>query len=149
MSALIVGWLSDRFSPKWLLAGLAFIWTAAMFPLAAPIGFSAFLASRVVLGAGEWPALPTALHTAYARFGDEQRSLVTSFIQAGIPLGAAIAAFGVTTIISRFGWHAAFGALSAVSTLWCVGWICIYKPADSHVTSQLSDRKSAPPAHLY
>ena len=40
----------------------------------------------------------------------------------------------------------AFGALSAVSALWCVVWICIYKSADSPLTSQLSDLKSAPSA---
>ena len=37
ISALLAGFLGDRLSTKWLLAGMALVWTAAQLPLLAPL----------------------------------------------------------------------------------------------------------------
>jgi ACS family D-galactonate transporter-like MFS transporter len=124
-AALIVGWLGDRVPTKWLLAGMALVWTAAQLPFIASVSLATFFGCRIVLGAGEGPALPTALHAAYKWFPDRQRPLVTGLIEAGLPLGAACAALAVTWTIVRAGWHVAFGALGAVSLLWCGVWLLV------------------------
>jgi len=81
IAALIVGWLGDRISTKWLLGGMALIWTAAQLALLAPVSLAAFFGYRILLGASEGPALPTALHAAYKWFPDRDRPLVTQSLR--------------------------------------------------------------------
>jgi len=122
LSAVAVGRLGDRVSTTWLLPAMAIVWSAAQLPLLAPVGLAAFFGCRILLGAGEGPALPVALHAAYARFPDAQRPLVTAVVEAGVPLGSALAALAVTRMIATSGWHVAFAVLGIVSLVWACAW---------------------------
>ncbi len=135
LSALIVSALGDRLPQRWLIAGMAIVWTLAQAPLAATVGIGTLLASRVLLGAGEGPALPVALHAAYVGLPDRRRPLVAALIQSGIPIGIAAAALGLTAVIARFGWHAAYATLAAASGAWCLAWLTLTKSTNG-VASQ-------------
>ncbi len=65
LSGIGVGLFADRLNMKWLLAGLALTWAVAQLPLAWPTSFAVLLACRILLGAGEGPASPLALHVVY------------------------------------------------------------------------------------
>ncbi len=129
LAAFSVGALGDRVSTKWLLAGLALVWTAAQLPLFAPLTLGAFFACRILLGAGEGPAYPSAVHEAYKWFPDSRRPLVTGVIGAGGPLGSAVAALSVSWIVASGGWHVALGLLGIASALWCVAWLFVHREA--------------------
>lgn len=122
VSGVLGGALADRVSSKVLLFAMAVIWALAQAPMIGTVGFATLFAARVALGAGEGPAFPLALHTAYAWFEDGARTLPTAVVACGAAVGAGVVAPLVTFVIVHFGWHAAFGALSAASLAWAAIW---------------------------
>ncbi|WP_175837888.1 MFS transporter [Burkholderia anthina] len=117
------GVLTRYFKSRWILLALASIWAVVQFPMAMPVGFGTLVACRVLLGAGEGPAYPVALHAAYKWFDDRKRSVPTSIVQTGAPLGVVVAAPALTAIMERYSWRAAFVALGAVGLVWVVLWL--------------------------
>jgi MFS family permease len=55
------------------------------------VGFETLVARRIALGAGEGPATPVALHSAYKWFPDELRTLPTAVIVQGGAMGVMVA----------------------------------------------------------
>lgn len=137
VSAGIVGFVSDRISTKWVLAAMALIWAATQVPMIGAVSFGTLLTSRIVLGAGEGPAFPVALHAIYKWFPDRERAFPTSFASIGGPLGIALAAPTLTWIIVTYSWHAAFGFLGAIGFVWVLAWLAIGKegPLDLHAAA--------------
>jgi ACS family D-galactonate transporter-like MFS transporter len=148
-AALVVGWLADRWSPKWTIAGIAFVLAAGVLPLAGAAGFWTFLVCRGLLGAGEGPAFPMALHAAFTRFPDERRTLVTSVIATGAPLGAGLATLAIGAMIQRFGWHVSFGILGALSFAWGVVWVVARHDSPNVPNERVRIRASLPIATLF
>jgi MFS family permease len=124
IAALVAGPLSDRVHGAWLVLGMALIWTiaqgAALFAASVPM----LVALRVLLGAGEGPALATALHVAFGGLSVRDRPRITGILLAGVPLGTGLAAIGCTWVMVHFGWRAAFALLGLASFLW----LCIWLP---------------------
>jgi MFS family permease len=124
-SALGVGLLGDRVGPNRLLTAMAVVWTIAQISVAAASAFAALLGSRVLLGAGEGPAAPTALHVAYETSPEAQQPRVSGIILAGSPLGAALAALLLPRMVFTYGWRVAFVLLGAASIFWVAAWILL------------------------
>jgi ACS family D-galactonate transporter-like MFS transporter len=127
LSGIAVGLFADRISMKWLLAVLALTWTCAQLPLAWPTSFAVLLLCRVLLGAGEGPASPLALHVVYSWFDDRERNLPTAIVQQGATAGVIIAGPVLTYISQRWHWHATFLTLGVVGAVWTVLWLCVGK----------------------
>lgn len=127
ISALVVGFITTRVSPKWILFSLAIVWTISLVPMAGAVGFTALMISRIALGAGEGPAYPMAVHTAHSWFADSRRNLPTSIITVGSTLGVVVAGPGLTWVIATFNWHAAFVLLGVLSAAWAVAWAFVGK----------------------
>lgn len=127
ISAASVGFLVNRVSTKSVLAGMALIWAVSQLPILAFPSLAVLLGSRIVLGAGEGPAFPVALHAIYKWFPDDKRAFPTSFVSIGGPLGIGLAAPLLTWIIFTYSWHAAFGFLGVVGFVWAALWLVIGK----------------------
>jgi ACS family D-galactonate transporter-like MFS transporter len=127
ISGIAVGLIADRVNMKWLLAALALIWAVAQLPLAWPTSFAVLLLCRVLLGAGEGPASPLALHVVYTWFDDRERNLPTAIVQQGATAGVIIAGPLLTYISQRWHWHATFLTLGAVGIGWTILWLCLGK----------------------
>jgi MFS family permease len=125
LSGVLVGFVANHIPTKPLLMILALIWGAAQAPMAGTVSFTTFLAARVVLGAGEGPAFPLALHAVYKWFDDTRRTIPTSVVASGAAFGAGVVAPGITAIIVHFGWHAAFASLAIASLLWAALWVVL------------------------
>lgn len=125
LSGILVGFVVNRISTKPVLLVMAVVWGLAQFPMVGTIGMGGLLASRIVLGAGEGPALPVALHAVYKWFEDRRRTLPTSIVVSGAPFGAGIVAPLITAIIARYTWHAAFGALGVAGLIWAALWLIL------------------------
>lgn len=125
LSAVLVGFLVNRVPTKWVLAAMALSWSLCQLPMILPIGLIALVGNRVLLGLGEGPALPVALHAAYKWFPNRRRPLPTSIIALGGAVGVGIAAPGVVYIIVNYSWHAGFAMLGLAGLLWCVAWLWI------------------------
>ncbi|MGD6756454.1 MFS transporter [Streptomyces sp. BH105] len=122
LSAILVGFASDRVPTKWLLMAMAVVWALTMLPVLAPVGFGVLLASRVVLGAAEGPANPVAMHAVHKWFPNEKRSLPTALLNVGPGIGVALASPLLVAVIAAFGWRWAFVSLFAVGVVWALVW---------------------------
>lgn len=130
LSGIAVGLIANRVNTTWLLAGLAFVWAIAQFPMMWPVSFGLLIACRVVLGAGEGPALPLALHVAYTCFEDRKRSVPTVIVQMGATAGIVLAGPVLTYIEQRWHWRATFFALGVAGLAWIVLWVAIRGASD-------------------
>jgi MFS family permease len=126
------GLLADRLRPRWLLLGMALLWSIAQMPMALGGGLVALVASRIVLGAAEGPAFPVAQHTALAWFPDRRRNLPGALLSVGIALGVVLAAPGLTWVIQHHGWRSAFAAVAAAGVVWAAAWAVFGKHRTSH-----------------
>lgn len=125
ISAVLVGFLVNRVSSKWTLTGMGLIWAIAQLPMMLMSGLPLLLLNRVVLGAGEGPAFPVALHALYKWFPDERRPLPTSIVSLGGAVGSGIAAPAITYVILTQSWHAAFGVLGFIGLAWVLVWFAV------------------------
>ena len=131
---MITGFIVNRIQSRWALLIMALIWALAQFPMVGTIGLGMLIASRIVLGAGEGPAYPVALHATYKWFPNELRTLPTAVIAQGAAIGVVIAVPLLDWIIERFSWHWAFGALGVVGLLWVAAWYFLGKEGGIVVT---------------
>jgi MFS family permease len=65
VSSVATGFLVNRVHTRWVLLAMGFIWALTQFPMTGSVGFEMLVACRIALGAGEGPAAPVALHSAY------------------------------------------------------------------------------------
>jgi predicted MFS family arabinose efflux permease len=122
LSGAAVGILADRTRPRWLLLGMALLWSLAQGPVALGGGIGVLVGSRILLGAAEGPAYPVAQQTALGWFPDRRRSLAGSLILVGTSLGVVVASPTLTAIMDAHGWRAGFGVVAVVGVAWAVLW---------------------------
>jgi MFS family permease len=141
VSALLVGLLADRVQTRWLLFGMAVIWSVSQVPLLVCATPATLLASRLLLGASEGPAYPVAVHALYKWFPNRERMLPSALLTIGAAFGAGFIAPAMTAVIGTFGWQAAFRVLAVAGLVWSAGWLLIGNegPLDGHVEPRASD----------
>ena len=122
ISAIPVGYLANRVPARWLILVMAIIWSLVQFPMLGSVTLSLLIACRTVLGAGEGPAYPVALHAAYKWFPNEKRTLPTSIIGQGAAVGVIVAVPVLDWIIEHYSWHAAFLVLGLAGLVWATLW---------------------------
>ncbi|MFF1832765.1 MFS transporter [Streptomyces sp. NPDC058231] len=118
-----VGLLADRIRPKWLLLGMAVLWSVSQAPLALGGGLTVLIASRVLLGAAEGPAFPVAQQTTLSWFPNDRRNLPGALIVLGITLGVLVAAPVLTWVIHHHGWRSAVAVVAVAGVVWALLWI--------------------------
>jgi MFS family permease len=123
VSSVATGFLVNRVQTRWVLLGLGIIWALTQFPMIGAVGFETLIACRIALGAGEGPAAPVALHSAYKWFPNERRTLPTAAIVQGGAIGVVVALPLLNWVIVRWTWHWAFGVLGLVGLVWCALWL--------------------------
>jgi len=127
ISAIVVGFIVNRVSTRWVLLVLATIWALAQFPMLGNIGLTTLLICRIILGAGEGPAFSVAAHAIYKWFPDEKRTMPTAILSQGSAFGVILAVPALNWMIVNHSWHAAFGALGVTGLLWAVAWLILGK----------------------
>ncbi len=141
LSAVAIGFLVNRVSTKWVLAGMALSWSLVQLPMLLPVGIVGLVANRVLLGLGEGPALPVALHATYKWFPNLRRPLPTSLIALGGAVGTGIAAPAIVYVIVAYSWRAAFAALGLVGLAWCLVWMFVGKEGSLSTESVTGDER--------
>ena len=123
VSSVATGFLVNRVPTRFVLLAIGFIWALTQFPMIGLVGFETLVACRIALGAGEGPATPVALHSAYKWFPNEVRTLPTAVIVQGGAIGVMVALPLLNWVIVRWTWHWAFGSLGLVGLVWCALWL--------------------------
>ncbi len=127
ISAVVTGFIVNRVQSKWALLVMGLIWALVQFPMLGTVGIELLIACRIVLGAGEGPAYPVALHAVYKWFPNEQRAIPSAVIAQGSAIGVVIAIPILSAIITNYSWHHAFGALGLAGLLWVAAWALLGK----------------------
>ena len=123
VSAIVVGFITNRVQTRHTLLVMSIIWSLVQFPMLGTVSLELLIACRIVLGAGEGPASPVALHSIYKWFPDHLRGLPTAIIAQGSALGVIIAVPTLNWIIVNHSWHWAFGALGIAGLAWAALWL--------------------------
>ncbi len=145
LGAVIGGFLVNRFATRWVLAGMALIWSLCQLPMLLSVSVAALIVNRVALGFGEGPAYPVAAHAAYKWFPSERRALPTSLIAIGALAGNGLVAPVIVVVIASWSWHAAFGLLGVIGVVWCATWLAFAR--EGHLVPN-SETAAEPEAHL-
>jgi len=125
VSAIITGFIVNRVQTRWALLVMGLVWALTQFPMLGTVGFATVVACRVALGAGEGPAYPVALHSAYKWFPNELRTLPTAIVAQGAGIGIMVALPLLNWVIVHYSWHWAFGVLGIVGLAWTVAWLVL------------------------
>lgn len=125
VSAIGFGLVASRVNTTWLIAGLALVWVLAQIPMMWSTSLATLVICRVILGAGEGPALPLAMHVTYECFEDRKRSLPTVIVQLGATAGLILAGPALTYVSERWHWRAAFLVLAVSGIVWIALWLWV------------------------
>jgi MFS transporter, ACS family, D-galactonate transporter len=123
LSAIVTGFVVNRRQTRWVLLAMGLVWALTQFPMLGAAGFGTIIACRIALGAGEGPAVPVALHSAYKWFPNELRTLPTAVIVQGGAVGIMVALPLLNWVIVDYSWHWAFGVLGIAGLLWTAAWL--------------------------
>ena len=127
ISAVVTGFIVNRVRSKPVLLVMGLVWALVQFPMLGTVGIETLIACRIVLGAGEGPAYPVALHAAYKFFPDQKRAIPSAVIAQGSAIGVVIAIPVLSAIITNYNWHYAFGALGVAGLAWVAAWALLGK----------------------
>ena len=125
VSAIVTGFIVNRVETRWALLVMGLVWALSQFPMLGNAGFATIVAARIALGAGEGPAFPVALHSAYKWFPNERRTVPTAIVAQGAGIGIMVALPLLNWIIVRYSWHWAFGALGIAGLVWSAAWFAL------------------------
>lgn len=125
ITGVVGGFMTNRIGTRWLLLGMSILWAVAQLPIAYGSSLGVLFTCRLLLGAGEGPMQPIAIHACYKWFPDKRRNLPVSIFQQGGVLGTLLAGMLIPQINDRWGWHFNFLVLAALGIVWAVVWLCI------------------------
>lgn len=118
---LLVGFFVDRFGPRrvLLVAIITFSLATALIPLAG--GFVGLLLLRILLGAGESPALPGATRLVSNWLPQREQGIALSLVGGVAVSGSLMIGSPVLTqLIGWAGWRGMFLILAGVGVVWAL-----------------------------
>ncbi len=125
VSAILTGFIVNHVQTRWALLVMGLVWALTQFPMLGNVGFATVVACRIILGAGEGPAYPAALHSAYKWFPNELRTLPTAVVTQGAGIGVLVALPLLNWVIVHYSWRWAFGVLGIVGLAWTGTWLVL------------------------
>ena len=126
LSGMAVGlFVVGRFPVKWILMLLAAIWSATQLPVFFSSSVMVLVVCRILLGAGEGPGLPTALHACYNWFPADKRSVPSAVVLQGISVGLLAGGPLLSYVIINYGWRTGFLVCGLLGIAWMVAWSII------------------------
>jgi len=127
----IVGWLSDRFQPGWVLFYGYLLWTVVTGLAGLATSFTALFVLRLLLGLGESVAYP-CYSRIFAGMPQQYRGRANSAIDAGTKMGPAAGVFVAGLILSHLGWRALFIIFGMGGMLWLLPWGKVMPHVEQH-----------------
>lgn len=122
VGGILGGVLANRVPSRLVLLGMAVVWSLAQIPIALSSSLLVLVIARAVLGFGEGPSAPVALHAAFKWFPNDKRNLPGALINAGSSLGIVLAGLSIPFITAHWGWRTNFWVLAGAGLLWALVW---------------------------
>lgn len=128
----LTGWLVDRIGVRIGFAAAVVLWSLACMGHGLAQGVRSFIVVRFLLGASEAANFPAGIRAVGQWFPPAERSGATGIFAAGGSLGAILAPPVIAFLIIQFGWQAVFVVTGAVSLLWLIPWLWLYRDPERH-----------------
>ena len=151
---IVFGNVVDRIGARLGYAAAFVMWTGAHMLHAAANSVFSFGVVRFLLGIGESGNFPAGIKAVTEWFPQKERAFATGIFNAGANVGAIITPLIVPALTIAYGWRAAFVITGAVSLLWLVAWLALYRrPRESKQLSAgelayIESDPADPPAHV-
>ena len=123
-----IGLCLDRYSIRWVYAGMFALWSLACGLTGFVGSLSAFLGLRVLLGIGESVYYPGGTKSVYLLFAAKDRGLPSGLFNSGTRIGFAVGGMVVPLLIVAFGWRVMFMVLGFASLVWLIPWLVVVPP---------------------
>jgi ACS family hexuronate transporter-like MFS transporter len=126
------GPIIDRIGARLGYAVAFSVWTLAHIGHGFVHSITQFTLMRFTLGLGESGSFPASLKSVSEWFPQKERALAVGIFNAGSNVGAIITPIVVPAITLAWGWRAAFVATGAVTFVWLIAWLTIYRIPTEH-----------------
>jgi MFS transporter, ACS family, hexuronate transporter len=124
---IVFGNVVDRIGARFGYAVAFVIWTGAHMLHGAASSVAGFAGVRALLGIGESGNFPAGIKAVTEWFPKKERALATGIFNAGANVGAIVTPLIVPALTLAYGWRAAFVITGAVSLVWLVAWLAVYR----------------------
>ncbi len=121
------GRIVDRVGARAGYAIAFIVWTAAHMMHGAVHTVTQFALARAALGLGESGNFPAGIKAVTEWFPAKERAFAVGLFNAGANVGAIITPLVVPALTLAYGWRTAFVVTGAVSLIWLVAWVAIYR----------------------
>lgn len=139
VAQLVVAPFSTKIPSRWMILAMCVIWAFSNLPVVLFASLPALWVSRLLLGAGEGPYAPIAMHSVYKWFPTKKGATPAAVTSSGVTLGIVAFAPVLAWIIATFGWKVAFLSLSGIGAIWALIWIFVGK--EGPYTSRAAERR--------
>jgi ACS family hexuronate transporter-like MFS transporter len=147
LGAIVVGWLSDRMSVRWLYPLAVLAWSLAGFATGLANSFFVLLVCRFLLGFAESGNWPCALQTTKHILEPRERTMGNSILQSGAAFGAMLTppvALFLMDWASKAHWEGPwrlpFLFIGLAGMSWAILWLLIVRAG--HLASPRPGRSS-------
>ncbi|MCL6593093.1 MAG: MFS transporter, partial [Alicyclobacillus sp.] len=131
LSLLVVGPLIDRLHPRRVLPLGLTLWALATWLTAVTLKMPVLAVFRALLGFGESTLLPSAPKIVVENIPERDRSKAISIYFVGNKLGPTVGLPLAAAILVALGWRAVFYVTGALSLVWVLLWLLIYRKGKS------------------
>lgn len=123
------GWMANRVGGRLTLGVSLLLWSVftAITPVAAMVGFSALILSRIVMGMGEAATFPASYNLFSRWIPRQERSRAVAFTLGGIPMGTVIGLAASGALVAQFGWQSVFYVFGAVGIVLAALWFMVVR----------------------
>ena len=130
--SILFGWLADRFSVRWLYAGVLMMWSLAGLATGFVHNEQELLLCRMLLGffeAGHWPC---GVRTTRTLLETSERSLGNGVLQSGTSIGAIITPLVMRGLMTAElgSWRLTFQVVGLAGLGWLVLWLTLVRGTD-------------------
>jgi MFS family permease len=129
-----VGWLSERYGAKPVLAIGVAIWSAATLLTGFVGGFVSLFLLRLALGVGESVAFPATSKMLASKLDPAHTGLANGVLGFGYLFGPAIGTVLGGYLVVRYNWRWTFFVFGGLSLLWLIPWLRtrVHEPVLAH-----------------
>lgn len=143
--SLVGGFLSDRFSRRWIIIASLGLWSLATWLTGRVETYDQLWWARAVMGISEACYMPAGLAMIADFHTGETRARAVAMHQSGMKTGQILGGFGGFIADSSFGWRAGFEWFGAFGVIYAV-LLCWLLKNPPEATAA---RKAAPPLQLF
>ncbi len=121
------GWAADRLGPRRFLAIIVAAWSVFTLATGLVSAVPLLIVIRLLFGAAEAGAYPTAARAIYTWMPARERGLALGLLNAGSRMGAAVGLSLMSASITAIGWRTSFLTLGVLGVVWAAWWFFWYR----------------------